>query len=119
MSFNLHRPAGATGRVQLRVRIEGAADAGVGPFPTWTFRDRVFDVRPGDGAGLPVLGTQAERVDPGQTFLFPVGADLPPGKYRVRIEPVGTVEGYLLFDRSLPGAYDRREFFHEHPGRVA
>lgn len=117
LSFTLHRPAGTTTRAEVRVRLE-AAEVGFGPFPTFTFRDRVFDVRPASGEAVPVLHTRDGWADAGQTFLFPVGADVPPGRYRVRVEPGAGVTGFLLMARSLPGGYDRREFFHEHPDRL-
>lgn len=117
LSFTLHRPAGTTTRAEVRVRLEGA-EVGFGPFPTFTFRDRVFEVRAASGEAVPVLHTRDGWVDAGQTFLFPVGADVPPGRYRVRVEPAAGVAGFLLMARSLPGGYDRREFFHEHPDRL-
>jgi hypothetical protein len=117
LALTLFRAHGVLERSSVRVRLAGAPARGPGPFSTWTFRDRVYDVRPAEGDPVPVLGARDESVDPGQPFYFPLGNDLPPGRYRFTVDLERGPGGYLVLTRSIPGAYERRDFFEEQPYR--
>jgi hypothetical protein len=110
-------PGKAAKRTVVRVRLELAPDALTGPHTSWSFRERLYDLAPAPGDPLPVMGTVADTVDPGQDFFFPLGDDLPPGHYRVRMELVEGPGGYVCLSRITPGAYERRDFFIEQPSR--
>jgi hypothetical protein len=113
LSLNLFRPLGTARRSVVRVRIEAPGATPVGPFSSWTFRERLYDLRPGEANASPVFGTESETVDQGQPFYLPVGSDLPPGRYRVHVELQEGPGGYLIFARTTPGPYERRDFFYE------
>jgi hypothetical protein len=117
LCVRLFRPPGVTDRTVVRLRLELASDA-LGPYTSWTLRDRRYDLAPADGDPVPVLGTPGENVDPGQDFFFPLGNDLPPGKYRVRLDIEEGPGGYVCLSRITPGAYERRDFFIEQPFRT-
>ena len=117
LALTLFRAHGTTGRSLVRVRVTRASSAPLGPFSTWTFRDRRYDLRPAEGDPVPVLGTRDEKVDPGQPFYFPLGNDLPPGRYRLHVGLEKGPGGYLVITRSIPGAYERMDFFEEQPFR--
>jgi hypothetical protein len=63
---------------------------------------------------VPVLNTPAKTVDAGRRFFVTLGADLPPGTYRIHIRPEQRSESYLALYRLLPGQQLVRMFLREH-----
>jgi hypothetical protein len=116
LSLFVFQPLNSSTRTVLRVSLEGVPARGVGPHLTWTLRDRQYDVRSQKGESVVVLGTQRETTDPGQVCFFPVGKDVPPGRYRIRIEPESGPGGFVILARTIPGPYEKRLIFLEHPG---
>jgi hypothetical protein len=121
LSLTLWRPFESKERSRIRLRLETPAPK-TGPYAGWTFRERVFDVRAavaplaheGRGEGeVPVLGTQKEIVDAGQTVFFPVANDLAPGRYRFHLALDDGPGGYVILSKTIPGAYERLDFFLE------
>jgi hypothetical protein len=84
-----------------------------GPLTAWTFDERFYDLRLGAGAGVPVLGTRSQHASEGVRFFLPLGEDLQPGQYRIRIRPAPGVEGYLSLYRLIPGESPGRDIFVE------
>ncbi len=99
--------------MQLRVQVDAVDQVSMGPFLGWTFKERLYDIRPQGITAIPVLNTEAEWVDGGQRFYLSLGADLPIGTYRIRIKPLADRKGYLSLYRLIPGQSPLRAFFRE------
>ncbi|MBI3268608.1 MAG: hypothetical protein HYZ53_06270 [Planctomycetes bacterium] len=114
LTLRLFQPRAGAGRSRVRVYV-GAPGRGrpVGPSEFWTFADWRFDVRPAVGAPAYLLGTSGELVDGGRLLFVPLGDDLPPGSYPIRVEAEGGSGGYVVFSRIRPGLREQREFFTE------
>ncbi|MES9814440.1 MAG: hypothetical protein ABW159_16485 [Candidatus Thiodiazotropha sp.] len=106
--FSTSRPS----RAGLSIKIAGVGHS-MKPQTAWTFSDRFYDLRIGDGDKVPVLGAQSRHASAGVRFFLPLGEDLEPGKYRIHIEPSPGVEGYLSFYRLNPGQPVKTDLFVE------
>ena len=100
-------------RAGLRVSIRGDASNGPGPRREWTFRERLYDLKPQSGEPIPVLNSAQPPLFGGQRFFLPLGADLPPGRYRIRFALEGVQQGYLTLYRLSAGQSELRAFFRE------
>jgi hypothetical protein len=108
----LHGPFGATERSRLRVQVEIDHAALLGPVNRLTVREWRYDLMPDHRQAIPVLDTPNEQVDLGQRFFLPLGDDLPPGDYRIRLQ-LEQGSGYLNFYRVIPGLPALLELFRE------
>lgn len=100
-------------RSQLRVVITGAIRPDQGPWQEWTFLNRLFDLRKDKQRLIPVLNSDMKSLSEGQRFFLPLGADLPPGKYRIHFILEGATEAYLTLYRLTPGRSEFRTLFRE------
>ena len=73
----------------------------VRPSRTFSVKQRAYEFRPPHTEGTIALGSR-QAYDEGELCFAKLDEDLPPGRYRIRID--GRGEGYLLMFRSLPGA---------------
>lgn len=112
LSARFYAARGASTRLQVRVELRPDRALRVGPQASWTFLDRVYSVRPAGGTPVPLLEAGLEDVDGGQLFSIPLGADLPPGRYQVRVVPEGAPRAWLSLSRST-GLAEERELFIE------
>jgi hypothetical protein len=80
----------------------------VGPFESWTLCRRIFQLLPAPDAEVLVLETAGERVQQGQLCVIPLGRDLPPGRYRLRLRRESGDVAYLLLLRTMPDTGERR-----------
>ncbi|MCU7923186.1 MAG: hypothetical protein KZQ88_10890 [Candidatus Thiodiazotropha sp. (ex Dulcina madagascariensis)] len=103
---------GSAPRAGMRVKVE-ALERSLGPYREWSFTDRYYDLRISGEGKVPVLGTKSQQADSGVRFFLPLGEDLEPGRYRIRIQPEQGVEGYLSFYRLRPGESAKSHFFVE------
>ena len=101
-------------RMRLRVNIDYLPPGRLAPTNDWTFVQRSYDLRPEDDTRVSVLNPRAATVDGGQRFFLPLGSDLPPGSYRIRIRPLQDAHGYLALYRLIPGQQTVRAFLREH-----
>jgi hypothetical protein len=101
-------------RVRLHVEIEHETGPQLQPLADSTFVQRLYDLRTEDTTRVTVLNTDAGTVDGGRRFFVPLGTDLPPGNYRIRIWPEQDAEAYLALYRLLPGQQLVRLFLREH-----
>jgi hypothetical protein len=104
-------PAGWSERVDLRVRIRGLPVRTGGPFESWTLADRELAVLPRTDQASLVLEQETQRVDGGQRCFLSLGADLPPGPYRVNIEMAdpAPASAYAALYRTVAGRSPRWE----------
>jgi hypothetical protein len=100
-------------RIGVRVTIASDAPQGHGPWREWTFRQRLFDLRPDSGERIPVLDSSMQPLAGRQRFFLPLGSDLPPGRYRIGFTLEGISETYLTLYRLIPGQAELRTFYRE------
>lgn len=100
-------------RTTVRITISGPANKNPGPWQEWTFRNRLFDLRPDTDNPVPILDTNRPFVFGGQRFVLPLGSDLPPGAYRLRFAVEDGTESYLTLYRLVPGRKEQRIFSRE------
>lgn len=101
-------------RMRLHVAIDHTSSAALQPLDDWTFVHRTYDLRAADEGRVPVLNTRAQTVDAGRRFFITLGADLPPGNYRIQIRPEQEEDAYLALYQLLPGQQLVRLFLREH-----
>lgn len=108
ISARLYSPWGSEERTTLNVQITGSSLHIEAVSTEHTFLQRDFDVRPADGKPVPVLNTRGENVDEGRAFSITLGADLPPGRYHVRIFKRSGAARYISLGRITPGLFKER-----------
>ena len=101
-------------RMRLHVAIDHSDSASLQPLDDWTFVQRIYDLRAEDSIRVPVLNTRVQTVDAGRRFFITLGADLPPGTYRIRIRPEQVADAYLALYQLQPGQQLVRLFLREH-----
>jgi hypothetical protein len=80
----------------------------IAPRSDWTIRNRVFDIAPTNAHDVLVLGTTNELAASQVTCFIPLGQDLPPGTYRIRVSGDAQSRGYLVLYRIQPGRSPQR-----------
>lgn len=113
LSLRLHVPFGVQERSIILMRMKNITPIPFEPLTGWSFWLRRYDVRPDRDYRVPVMGTNGEMVDRGQSFFIPLGAELPPGKYRLYFTLEQGSEGYLTMSRVTPGIFRERKIYQE------
>lgn len=108
----LQMPFGTVERGRVRATVEIAHTALLGPARRLTAREWRYDILPDNRHAVPVLDTSTEQVGLGQRFFLPLGEDLPPGSYRIRMR-LERGNGYLTLYRVIPGLTAAFELFNE------
>jgi hypothetical protein len=78
----------------------------------WTIARRSLTIHHQGAGRLPLFGTR-DQVDAGQLFFIPLGRDLPPGTYPLRLTLTGGSGGYLVLSSTQAGRHPTRQFFQE------
>jgi len=112
LSFFYYSPCGIKERTKITVTLVDLQQKN-GIFSAITQSQRLYDVRSGDDPVLPLLYSASGCTDNGQRFFFPLGADLPPGTYRFKIETEKKSDGFILMYKVIPGQYSWSRFFLE------
>jgi hypothetical protein len=113
VSIRWFSPAGAVSHSVLHIALDKVAHRSMWPFSSWTFTDRLFEIHPQQGVASIVLDSRTESCDQGQAFFFPLGEDVPPGSYRIRVTKQSGPTGYILLSRLQIGRQEQRTFFIE------
>ncbi len=104
---------GSKMRPELSVTIAGEARGDSGPWQEWTFLDRQFDLRQEWQVRIPVLNSTIKSLNGAQRFFLPLGADLPPGKYRISFALDQSSDAYLTLYQLTGGQSEFRTLFRE------
>jgi hypothetical protein len=74
----------------------------------FTLTNRRFEINPTETAPVIVFNSGDARLGEGQRFFFPIGADIPPGSYKIVVNLEQGPGGYLIFSRVEPGTFSYR-----------
>jgi hypothetical protein len=74
----------------------------------FTLTNRRFEISPTETAPVIVFNSGDTRLGEGQQFFFPIGADIPPGSYKIVVNLEKGPGGYLIFSRVEPGIFSYR-----------
>lgn len=74
----------------------------------YTLTNRHFEISPTETAPVNIINSDDTRLGEGQRFLFPIGADIPPGSYNIVVNLENGPGGYLIFSRVEPGTFSYR-----------
>jgi hypothetical protein len=107
----------AAGRTRLCVSIDGPPAAGCGPFASWTFRERLFELEAEEPADGFVIGGEGERLWPPRRCLLLLGEDMAPGLYSLLLSLEEEAAGYFTVSRAECGLFEQFLFFLEDAGR--
>lgn len=116
LSLRLFRPLGSSGRASIHVLIDSPFKELIGqPTASQTLMRRLYSTAPSpDTSSLLLSAGNAALLDGSRVCIIPLGEDLPPGDYwiRVRVEfPDGHNAGsYLILSQTTSGETDRRDF---------
>ncbi len=113
LSLRLHVPFGVQQRSVILMTMENVTPLPLEPLTGWSFGQRRYDVRPDLKTHVAVLGSDGQMADRGQAFFIPLGAELPPGKYRLNFTLEQGSEGYLTMSRITPGVFKERKIIQE------
>ncbi len=103
----------ASERLRLDIDIEYKPQVQLQPLVDSTYLHRIYDLRTVGTSRVMVLNADTETVDGGRRFFVPLGTDLPPGDYHIRIQPEQDTPAYLALYRLLPGQQVERAFLRE------
>ena len=112
LAARFYAARGAASRIPVRVALTPDRGRRVGPQRSWTFVDREYSIRALGGEPVPLLEAGLEDVDGGQLFAIPLGSDLLPGRYQVRVVPEGGARVWLSLSRTS-GLAEERELYLE------
>jgi hypothetical protein len=102
-------------RARSRILIEVLGPERVERLPhdSWTYRRNVYDLRSAPQTLCPVIWTDGERLEEGETFYLSLGSDLHPGDYEIVLGLEGGPPCYLQLLKIAPGKQDPRRVFRE------
>lgn len=112
LGLRYYAPASAGRQAVIRVACE-TNRRGIGPWSSWSFPERRYTIRLDDGEKAQALGTGGATLLGAEPIYLPFGADMPPGRYRIRVITDKPAGGYLLLSRTTPGIAPRRVIRHE------
>ena len=107
--------ANNTDRSQIKVDIDAVktTPAYSAISTNWTYKNRLYDIRPLSGKAIPILYTQGQTLTNGERFSIPLNSDLPPGSYHIRMALAKGAEGYITLSQIKAGQHEQRHFYRE------
>jgi hypothetical protein len=106
-------PAGERARSRIRVEVFGPERIERTPHDSWTYRRNVYDLRSALAPRFPVIWTDGEWLEEGETFYLSLGVDQGPGDYEIVLALEDGPPCYLQLLRVAPGKKDARRVFRE------
>jgi hypothetical protein len=95
---------------KLTIRIKGNNNTDIGPFKSWTIKDKKYILEAGDGAHAKVLYAKNNLLGPAKLIFIQLGDDMPNNKsYKIEVELAQGEGGYLIMTRTIPGIFETRE----------
>ncbi|MEQ1738797.1 MAG: hypothetical protein ABL884_02735 [Methyloglobulus sp.] len=114
-SARLYSPNNTVERSQIKVDITAiTANAPRASVATsWTYTNRLYDIRPLPTKAMPILYTQGQTLSNGERFSIPLNSDLPAGAYQIRMALANGAAGYILLSQIKAGVHEQRRFYRE------
>jgi hypothetical protein len=106
--IRLYARLGELERACLEASLQLPNERGMGPWERVTLLTRRFGVTAAGGADALMLGSDPGALDLGQPMFVPIGADMPPGTYRLEIDVVCHWPRWLTVSRTTPGDFQVR-----------
>jgi hypothetical protein len=99
---------------EVRLRLKTAARNGAGPFTGLTFPEREALVTPRAIGCTWLVAASSVQLDDGEFVFFPVGPDLPPGRYDLEVQFAGASRHWLSLSRTTPGLAEKLQLTSQH-----
>ena len=114
-SARLYSPNNTVERSQIKVDITAIkANAPRASVATsWTYTNRLYDIRPLPTKAMPILYTQGQTLSNGERFSIPLNSDLPAGAYQIRMALANGAAGYIILSQIKAGVHEQRRFYRE------
>ena len=97
--------------ITISVQVNGKKAPHLTPLKDWSLCNRQFVMTPNRTSKFSVLFTKDKYVGQGQLFFLPLGSDLVPGEYTVKITLNRNNSGYLIFSKITLGIFEKTRFF--------
>lgn len=101
LNLRLFSPIGTSAPCRVDVEIRRINREKGRVLSQWTLAKRTYTVKPAGGPSWPVLDTRNQQTDRGQSLFFPLGEDIKPGTYEVKVK--SSTGYYLSAARLVPG----------------
>jgi hypothetical protein len=112
----LYSPQNTVERSQIKVdivRTQNPSSPPASVTSSWTYKNRLYDIRPLPTKAMPVLNTQGQALGNGERFAIPLNNDLPAGTYQVRLTLAKGAAGFIMLSQIKAGVHGQRRFFRE------
>ena len=99
---------------EIRVSVsEGESGRFLSASGSFTVRDRNFFLESNPEESTLMLDGAGIELDGGQRFFIPLGQDMAPGSYTIKIKGGAATDGFLTLYRIVGGAYSDARFYKE------
>ncbi len=115
LSARLYSFNDSINRSQVTVNIDAVSAAATGSAVStnWTYKKRLYDIRPLQTKAIPVLYAQGQTVSNGERFSIPLNSDLSAGAYHIRIALAKGAAGLITLSQIKAGVHEQRRFYRE------
>jgi len=107
-------PVGALQPFKVQLELKSATPRGIGPFSELTFLEREAQVTPTSISRTWLVASigspQESQLNDGEPIFFPIGTDLPPGRYNLKVKISGGPQQsarWLSLTRTTPGLAEK------------
>ncbi|WP_212637747.1 hypothetical protein [Desulfocicer vacuolatum] len=113
LSLALFFPGNNSQRLQFKVTIQAPGGGTEGPYDKLTLLARRYSVRSDNNGPVYVLNTSPPPLGSWQHCFIPLGSDLKPGNYTIKMMLEKGSRGYVVPYRVTPGEHPMRKLFRE------